>query len=49
MYLGETAYGILQHSQTGEVSAFMTMIAIWKKFSFYLGALLRIVKGFNLL
>lgn len=46
---GETAYGILQHSQTGEASAFMIMIAMWKKFSFHLGALLRISKGFNLL
>lgn len=46
---GETAYGILQPIQTGEVSAFMTMIAMWKKFSFHLGALLRISKGFNLL
>lgn len=46
---GETAYGILQPIQTGEVSAFVTMIAIRKKFSFHLGALLRISKGFNLL
>ena len=46
---GETAYGILQPSQTGAVSAFMTMIAIWKTFSFHVGALLRISKGFNLL
>lgn len=46
---GETVYGILQQSQTGEVSVFMTMTAIWKKFSFHLGALLRTSKGFNLL
>lgn len=46
---GETVYGILQRSQTGEVSVFMTMIAIWKKFSFHLGALWRISEGFNLL
>lgn len=45
---GETAYGIPQLRQTGEASAFMT-IAIWKRFSFHLGALLRISKGFNLL